>query len=85
MEADAEITLVYDSSEEALAISNSVSPDNLMCPKELTVETRSIGENVVSVISYRGDNMATLLSTIDDLLSCVSAAEKVIGAAREKR
>lgn len=85
MEADAEIILVYESSEEASAISNSVSPDNLMCPKELTVETRSMGENVVTVITYHGDNMATFLSTIDDLLSCVSAAEKVISAAREKR
>lgn len=80
IEAEAEIILEYSSAKEASAISDSVSPDNLTCPEGLSVETRSDGERVITVIKYRGESIATLLSTIDDLLSCASTAEKAISA-----
>ncbi|MEM1586875.1 MAG: KEOPS complex subunit Pcc1 [Candidatus Bathyarchaeia archaeon] len=84
MEADVEITLIYDSVEEASAISKSVSPDNLTCPEGLTVDTRHVDKKVITVIKYCGENMATLLSTIDDLLSCIATAEKTIIAVRNR-
>ncbi|MEM2320943.1 MAG: KEOPS complex subunit Pcc1 [Candidatus Bathyarchaeia archaeon] len=84
MEADAKIILVYESAEEASAISHSVSPDNLTCPEGLSVETQSSGGNVITIIKYCGENIATFLSTIDDLLGCVSTAEKAIGIVKEK-
>jgi len=84
VEAEAEIILVYDDSEEASAISKSVSPDNLICPEGLVVDTRSVDKKVITVIKYYGENIATLLSTIDDLLSCVATAEKVIVSVKGK-
>lgn len=84
MDADAKIILVYESAEEASAISHSVSPDNLTCPEGLSVETRSLGGNIITIIKYRGENIATFLSTIDDLLGCVSTAEKVISTVKDR-
>lgn len=84
MEADAEIILTYSSAEEASAISNSVSPDNIICPAGLTVNTRSLDKKVITIIRYCGENMATFLSTIDDLLSCIATAEKAIEAMEDK-
>lgn len=87
MEAEARIILLYEDEEEAKAISRSVSPDNLTCPEGLIVETWSSGTEVITTIEYNGENIATFLSTIDDLLSCISTAEKAINAVkgREKR
>jgi len=84
MEAEAEITLIYDSIEEASAVSNSVSPDNLTCPRGLTVNTRFVDKKVITVIKYCGENIATFLSTVDDLLSYVAIAEKTIMIMRDK-
>jgi len=80
MEAIAEITLVYDDGREAEAIAKAVSPDNLKAPKELIIETKAIGNSVITVIKYCGENIATLMSTIDDLLNCISTAEKIISS-----
>ncbi|MEM1514535.1 MAG: KEOPS complex subunit Pcc1 [Candidatus Bathyarchaeia archaeon] len=84
MEADAEITLVYDSAEEALAISNGVSPDNITCPARLTVNTRSLDKKIITIMRYHGENLASFLSTIDDFLNCIATAEKAIGAVKGK-
>lgn len=81
---DAKITLTYNSEDEAKAIAESVSPDNLEAPKGLVVETKSLGHQVVTIIRYEGESIATFLSTIDDLLSCIGAAEKTILAIKEK-
>jgi tRNA threonylcarbamoyladenosine modification (KEOPS) complex Pcc1 subunit len=83
MEAEVEITLTYSSEGEAEAISKAVSPDNLGAPRELTVKTKAIGNSVTTVIKYCGENIATLMSTIDDLLSCISTAEKIILSIRK--
>ncbi|MBS7634851.1 hypothetical protein KEJ34_05075 [Candidatus Bathyarchaeota archaeon] len=79
---EAEILLVYDDEAEAEAIFKAVSPDNVETPNGLVVETQKIERKVVTTIKYRGDNIATLLSTIDDLLKCVLTAEKTISAAK---
>jgi len=39
---------------------------------------------VVTTIRYDGDNIATFMSTIDDLLSCIGTAEKILSAIREE-
>jgi len=36
------------------------------------------------LIMYNGENLLTLQSTIDDLLSCISIAEKTISALKTK-
>lgn len=81
---EAKITLICDEEDEAEAISRAVSPDNIEAPRGLLIKTRAEGSQVITVIKYEGDNMATFLSTIDDLLSCAATAEKTLSAVREK-
>jgi tRNA threonylcarbamoyladenosine modification (KEOPS) complex Pcc1 subunit len=78
----AEILLDYDNSIIAQAIAKAISPDNTKTPKGLSVKTVSNGGKVVTTIDARR-KFATFIATIDDLLFCVSIAEKTIQAARE--
>jgi hypothetical protein len=78
---EATITLEYDDAETALAISEAVSPDNLEVPAGLSVKTEHKGNLVVSEIILEG-KMASFIATIDDLLSCVSTAEKTLHIAK---
>jgi hypothetical protein len=73
---EARITLVYEDEREARAVSEAVSPDNAETPEGLYVETVGTDNRVVTWVKYNGENLMTFLSTIDDLLSCVSVAEK---------
>lgn len=85
MRAEAKITLRYDDEKEAEAVSQAVSPDNLGAPEGLYVKTEAAGDRVVTTVRYDGEKVETLLSTIDDLLSCISTAEKTISALKRKR
>jgi len=78
VEAEAKIILTYDDAKEAKAVSQAVSPDNAGAPKELFIKTEVKGNRVVTTVRYEGERVETFLSTIDDLLSCASTAEKTI-------
>jgi len=82
---EARITLLYRDQREAKAVSEAVSPDNAKTPENLSVETSAVDRSVVTSITYDGDNLMTFLSTIDDLLSCVSVAEKSFLAVQKLR
>jgi hypothetical protein len=77
---EAKITLVYIEAREAKAVSEAISPDNLKTPRNLLVETCVQDKTVVTLIKYDGDNMGTFTSTIDDVLSCATVAEKSFSA-----
>jgi hypothetical protein len=74
---EATITLEYGDLQTAQAVAEAVSPDNLEVPAGLTVKTQCMENLVVSEITLEG-KMATFIATIDDLLSCVSTAEKAL-------
>ncbi len=76
---EATITLEYDDEKIAQAIAEAVSPDNLKTPVGLKVETARDSCRVITLISC-DDKLATFTATIDDLLFCVSTAEKSLGA-----
>ena len=80
---EAKITLVYKEAREAKAVSEAISPDNLETPSNLLVETYATEKTVATSIKYDGDNMGTFTSTIDDVLSCVTVAEKAFSAIRQ--
>ena len=84
MEAEAKIILTYDDAKEAKAVSQAVSPDNAGAPKELFIKTEVKGNRVVTTVRYEGERVETFLSTIDDLLSCASTAEKTILVLKKK-
>ena len=78
----ARIKLAYKDQRESKAISEAVSPDNIKTPKNLSVKTTSTGRHVETIIRYEGENLMTFQSTIDDLLSCISIAEKAFLTAK---
>jgi len=77
---EAEILLKYANRREAEAVARAVSPDNVKVPCGLSVETKASGSKVFTTISYSGERVGTFISTIDDLLSCISVAERTFSA-----
>lgn len=77
----AEITIEYGSPKQAEAIARALSPDNVKVPPGLTVVSKAEGKMLIATIECR--SLKTLIATIDDLLSCVQAAEKALQAASD--
>ncbi len=80
---ETEIKLVYKDPKEAKAVSEAISPDNVGAPAGLSIQTSWTENIVTTTVKYDGDNVMTFLSTIDDVLSCVSVAEKAFKAAKK--
>jgi hypothetical protein len=79
---EAEITITYENSNVADAIANAVSPDNFKTPKGLAVNTFCENSKVVTRIKC-DVKFQTFISTIDDLLFCISVAEKSLQALKK--
>jgi len=79
---EAKIRLSYKNEREAEAVAKAVSPDNVKVPAGLYVKTTRRGANVFTTIEC-GTKLETFMATIDDLLSCVSIAEKAFLIAKE--
>ena len=76
----AEVILEYDSTKMAEAIAKAVSPDNFKTPKGLSIRTVRKANKVITKLDHNG-KFLTFIATIDDLLFCVSTAEKVLHTA----
>jgi len=79
---EAEITLEYNDAKDAEAIAEAVSPDNFKAPPSLSIETTSKGNKVVTYIRCKR-KIPTFIATIDDLLFCISIAEKTLQTAKK--
>ncbi|TET65600.1 hypothetical protein E3J49_01345 [Candidatus Bathyarchaeota archaeon] len=79
---EAEITLEFCSVKYAEAVAKAVSPDNFKAPSDLSIKTTSEGNKVITSIKCRR-KISTFLATIDDLLFCVSTAEKTLRTAKK--
>jgi len=79
---EAKITLSYKNEREAEAVAKAVSPDNVKVPPGLFVKTTRKGSKVFTTIECE-TKLETFVATIDDLLSCVSVAEKAFSVAKE--
>jgi len=79
---EAEITLKYDDARNAEAVAKAVSPDNFKVPPSLSIKTMIKGNKVVTYIKCKR-KLPTFIATIDDLLFCVSIAEKTILTAKK--
>jgi hypothetical protein len=80
---EATITLEYGDAKTADAIANAVSPDNFKTPTGLFIKTVRKGSRVLTEIKAEG-KLATFIATIDDLLFCVSTAEKTLRTATKE-
>lgn len=72
---EAEIRLCYKNEREADAVVKAISPDNVEVPPGLYIRTLRKG-SVVQTNVHCQTRLQTLIATIDDLLACVSVAEK---------
>jgi tRNA threonylcarbamoyladenosine modification (KEOPS) complex Pcc1 subunit len=73
--AEAEIILRFPNEDTAQAVAEAVTPDNLQVPEGLNLVMDRKGEELsIKVRCSKG--VGSLLSTLDDLLSCINAAEK---------
>ena len=75
--SETRITIRYSSPEAAEAIMRAIAPDNLGAPEGMSIEAHVDGSTLsVDVVSSGG--LGSLVSTLDDLLSCVQAAEAAL-------
>ena len=79
---EAEIRLSYENEREAEAVAKAVSPDNVEVPSGLYVKTVRNGSEVHTKVKCQ-TRLATLIATVDDLLACVSVAEKSFTVAKK--
>lgn len=79
--AIAEIIFNYDDEKEANTIVKAISPDNVKVPYGLIIKTLREGNTTITKI-FCIKGFETLLATLDDLLSCVQVAEKVVKATK---
>lgn len=71
------ITIEYRSLEAAEAVLRAIAPDNVGASEGTSIEAHVDGHTLmISVRSSRG--LGSLASTLDDLLSCVQAAEAAL-------
>jgi hypothetical protein len=79
---EAEVVLAYGDTKVAEAIAKAVAPDNFKTPIGLQIATLQRDRSVITRVKCQG-SVATFIATIDDLLFCVSTAEKAIKTVRE--
>jgi hypothetical protein len=79
---EAEIRLSYGNEREAEAVAKAVSPDNVEVPLGLYIETVRNGSEVLTKVECQ-KRLQTLIATLDDLLACVSVAEKTFEVAKK--
>jgi hypothetical protein len=81
---EATVTLEYGDAKTAAAVANAVSPDNFKTPKGLFIKTARNDSRVLTEVKTEG-KLATFIATIDDLLFCVSTAEKTLRTVTKAR
>ena len=74
---EAQIRIKYQNVKTAEAISNAISPDNLKVPPGFVIHTTSSERTVITNIAGNM-KLSSLISTIDDLLFCISTAERIL-------
>ena len=73
----AELVLRYRDEGLTRAVAAAVSPDNYQVPAGVSV---AMGvDNMELKASVECTRVGSLIATLDDLLSCLSAAEKALG------
>ncbi len=75
MKLEAKFSFTYDTERKAEAIVKAVSPDNINVPSGLKVKTVRNDCNLLALVRCE-KSLETFIATLDDLLSCISVAEK---------
>ncbi|MCP8308147.1 MAG: hypothetical protein H3Z52_04135 [archaeon] len=73
MKVKVKILIDFKRDEEARTIYSSLKPDNIDLPKELEIDM-SVDKKLLIVDFSSINKLETLISTIDDLLTCCQAS-----------
>jgi hypothetical protein len=76
-ETNTTIQIKYKDNKTAVSIQKAISPDNLGAPDGMHIITMIRG-NVLEIEVYTDRKLGSLISTLDDLLSCINAAETAL-------
>ena len=74
---EAKATIRYSNMEIANAILEAIGPDNCQAPKGIEIDITLIG-SVLNLEVLCAKGVGSFITTLDDLLACISAAEKTI-------
>ncbi len=76
-ETRVQLILPYKDPETAASIKEATAPDNQEAPPGVTIDS-SLRNTTLHITVTSTAGMATLIATVDDLLSCIQAAEKAL-------
>lgn len=76
--SEATVTIQYVDQRTAEAILRAIEPDNLTTPEGVNIESEA-GGGVITINVGCRRGIGSLVATLDDLLSCIQAAEAAIG------
>lgn len=79
MKLKAEFSFQYGTRNKVKSIDEAISPDNNVAPPGLEVKTKRCG-CILQTSVFCERTLNTFLSTLDDLLACISVAEKTFQA-----
>jgi hypothetical protein len=80
----ATVTTRYPDASIARSIGAALKADNRVAPKPLRITSQVKGKQVVSTISGAQD-IESLLATIDDLLLCLIAVDRLASTAKRRK
>ncbi|MBS7619414.1 hypothetical protein KEJ21_02055 [Candidatus Bathyarchaeota archaeon] len=72
-----EIKINYPDKASAESILKAISPDNRSAPPGIEIKSE-VSKNAVKLSISCVKGLGSLISTIDDLLSCIQIAEKAL-------
>jgi hypothetical protein len=75
--SETKVTIRYSNPAAAEAIMRAITPDNLGAPDGTNIEARVDGSTLIIFVVSSG-SLGSLVSTLDDLISCVQAAEAAL-------
>jgi tRNA threonylcarbamoyladenosine modification (KEOPS) complex Pcc1 subunit len=76
-ETSTTIDIHYEDVKTAQSIMDAISPDNLDAPEGIDINVKVDG-NILKISISCSRDIGSLISTVDDLLSCVQVAERAI-------
>ena len=74
---ESKLTIRHSDVEIANAVLEAIGPDNCQAPEGIEIRVTLMG-SVLNLEVLCAKGIGSLITTLDDLLACISAAEKAI-------
>ena len=84
MKLEAKLSFVYETEQETKAVVKAVSPDNVEVPLGLSIEMIRNDCRLLAAVCCEKP-LGTFIATLDDLLACISVAEKTFEAVKASK